>query len=257
MATLQIQARVCDRLQGMPDGYLLPAIPYLRLRMTMRAEDPAALPEYHKSELRSAALWAGGRSSGLCGAGDRAYGRGGLGAGRARFELVVSGRRPGSDFPICGANRFNISDSRVSLQRGKPGPFLGGFTGGFLTFFDAVPTPGQKDLLEIDVLNPHYPKFYRSSKRQVPSDDQDPIPVYFLAVKADTTFVFPFRLGSLREGELTETRDELTKQVSGWLETALSTLGAGAKTAAGYGYFQSFGTEPAPNSVELSNPDQK
>ncbi|MFL6235301.1 MAG: hypothetical protein ACJ76N_19355, partial [Thermoanaerobaculia bacterium] len=80
------------------------------------------------------------------------------------------------------------------------------------------------------------------SKRQVPADDQDPIPVYFLAVKADTTFVFPFRLGPPPEGELTQTRDPLTKQVSGWLETALKTLGAGAKTAAGYGYFQSFDT---------------
>lgn len=37
----------------MPD-YLLPVIPYLRLRVTMRAEDPAALPEYHGSMLRGA-----------------------------------------------------------------------------------------------------------------------------------------------------------------------------------------------------------
>ena len=38
----------------MPDGYLLPVIPYLRLRVTMRAEDPAALPDYHGSMLRGA-----------------------------------------------------------------------------------------------------------------------------------------------------------------------------------------------------------
>ncbi len=37
----------------MPD-YLLPVIPYLRLRVTMRAEDPAALPDYHGSMLRGA-----------------------------------------------------------------------------------------------------------------------------------------------------------------------------------------------------------
>lgn len=75
---------------------------------------------------------------------------------------------------------------------------------------------------------------------QVPSDDQDPVPVYFLAIKAETAFVFPFRLGPLPQGELNPTREQLTKQVTGWLETALKTLGAGAKTAAGYGYFQSF-----------------
>lgn len=38
----------------MPDAYRLPAVPYLRLRVTMRAEQPAALPEYHGSMLRGA-----------------------------------------------------------------------------------------------------------------------------------------------------------------------------------------------------------
>jgi CRISPR/Cas system CMR subunit Cmr6 (Cas7 group RAMP superfamily) len=56
----------------------------------------------------------------------------------------------------------------------------------------------------------------------VPSDDQDPVP-----------------------------RDPLTKQVSGWLESALKTLGAGAKTAAGYGYFQSFRTDSLQKGVQL------
>ena len=38
----------------MPDTYRLPAIPYLRLRVTMRAAEPAVLPEYHGSMLRGA-----------------------------------------------------------------------------------------------------------------------------------------------------------------------------------------------------------
>lgn len=38
----------------MTDGYLLPVIPYLRLSVTMRAEEAAALPEYHGSMLRGA-----------------------------------------------------------------------------------------------------------------------------------------------------------------------------------------------------------
>jgi len=68
---------------------------------------------------------------------------------------------------------------------------------------------------------------------QVPSDDQDPTPVYFLAVKAEAAFVFPFRLAPLPEGGLSQTREELTKQVSGWLESALKTLGAGAQNRRG------------------------
>jgi hypothetical protein len=38
----------------MPDAYRLPSIPYLRLRVAMRAEAEAALPEYHGSMLRGA-----------------------------------------------------------------------------------------------------------------------------------------------------------------------------------------------------------
>ena len=120
---------------------------------------------------------------------------------------------------------------------------LGGFTRGLLTFYDAVPKPGQKDLLALDVLNPHYPDFYRAKNRKVPSDDQDPIPVSFLTVRAEAAFVFPFRLHRLPEGELPQSSEELTRKVAGWLETALKTLGAGAKTASGYGYFQN--VEPA------------
>ena len=141
--------------------------------------------------------------------------------------------------------------------RRRVDPLLGGFTGGLLTFFDAVPKPGQPNLLETDVLNPHYPNFYRSKGRKVPSDDQDPVPVYFLAVKAEAAFVFPFRLGALPAGEPLETRDELIQQVSGWLKTALSTLGAGAKTAAGYGYFQSFDSDPLGEGVKSIPPEQK
>ena len=44
----------CDTLPGMPDAYRLPAIPYLRLRVTTRAVEPAVLPEYHGSMLRGA-----------------------------------------------------------------------------------------------------------------------------------------------------------------------------------------------------------
>jgi hypothetical protein len=38
----------------MPEAYVLPKIPYLRLRVTMRAVEPAVLPEYHGSMLRGA-----------------------------------------------------------------------------------------------------------------------------------------------------------------------------------------------------------
>lgn len=110
-------------------------------------------------------------------------------------------------------------------------------TGGLLTFYDAVPLPGQSELLQTDLLNPHYPKYYRDPSKYPPSDDQDPIPVYFLAVKPGAGFVFPYRLARLPE-KAPFTREEALGAVEKWLRAGLETWGAGAKTAAGYGYFQ-------------------
>ena len=177
---------------------------------------------------------------------------------RALFGSLIVERPDGGDDPGWTLPLELLRSLRQATQsrtdddplRQRIDRLLGGFTGGLLTFFDAVPKAGQQNLLEVDVLNPHYPKFYSSRDRQWPSDDQNPIPVYFLTVKADSAFVFPFRLGSLPDGETPESRDELTKQVSKWLASALTTLGAGGKTAAGYGYFQSFITDPVLNSVE-------
>lgn len=123
-------------------------------------------------------------------------------------------------------------------------------TGGMLAFYDAVPTVDSKDLLQLDVMTPHYPEYYKN-QGYPPSDDQDPNPLLFLAVRPGARFRFAFRLGPLprpepRDDEEKERarvlagtpRDELAKDVKGWLTRGLEEYGAGAKTAAGYGYFQ-------------------
>jgi CRISPR type III-B/RAMP module RAMP protein Cmr6 len=126
-------------------------------------------------------------------------------------------------------------------------------TGGMVAFYDAVPAPDAADLLEPDILNPHYPRYYDSKGESAPpSDDQDPRPVYFLAVRGGVSFGFPVRLAAWPAGgrEARDeaekdrrstlhglTRDEAAALIRGWLERGLSTWGAGGKTAAGYGYF--------------------
>ncbi len=127
-----------------------------------------------------------------------------------------------------------------------------GTTGGVVTFFDAVPAPGEQDLLETDLLNPHYPEFYRKPADFQPSDDQNPVPVYFLAVRSRAVFEFPYRVTAWRDHEpwrdeperqraaaLGETTPaKVQAQVRKWLTDGLTLWGAGAKTAAGYGYFE-------------------
>jgi CRISPR type III-B/RAMP module RAMP protein Cmr6 len=127
---------------------------------------------------------------------------------------------------------------------------LGPHSGGLVTFYDAVPLPDQKDLLELDLLNPHYPEYYDSFGNHPPSDDQNPRPIYFLAVRSLARFLFPFRLHSWptrpprddAESARIQNLRGLTPasartRLTAWLRTGLSDHGAGAKTAAGYGYF--------------------
>lgn len=125
-------------------------------------------------------------------------------------------------------------------------------TGGMLRFYDAVPRDYQPQLLQPDIVNVHYQKYYESEGKTAPSDDLSPVPVTFLAVRSQANFIFPFRLEEQlldppRDDEEIE-RAELLKRfpaspslpdlVKDWFETALSEWGIGAKTAAGYGYFK-------------------
>ncbi|MEI6046605.1 MAG: type III-B CRISPR module RAMP protein Cmr6 [Chloroflexota bacterium] len=102
---------------------------------------------------------------------------------------------------------------------------------GSVVFFDAFPLALPR--LEVDILNPHFPDWYGSKPRAVPSDNQQPRPVNFLTVPAHTPFLFAVGPVSRLIGK----QSEDTKLALDLLCQALAELGAGAKTAAGYGQF--------------------
>ncbi len=89
--------------------------------------------------------------------------------------------------------------------------------------------PPSVGTLELDVLTSHHQKYYGGSK-SVATDDEDPVPVYFPAVAAG--HVFQFNLLPLRRCE-----SILLRKAEGWLRESLAVLGIGAKTNAGYGWF--------------------
>ncbi len=95
-------------------------------------------------------------------------------------------------------------------------------------FFDAFPLSAPK--IEVDVMTPHYPKWYDGT--QPPTDTQSPVPIPFLTVAGTP---FQFLVGS-REQEIVEAKIG-DKTISQWLKNALENHGIGAKTAVGYGYF--------------------
>lgn len=104
---------------------------------------------------------------------------------------------------------------------------------GGAVFLDAIPS--QKPALDLDIMNPHYPDYYRDAEGKVaPADWQSPIPVYFLTVAPSKEFRFAVGWRGPRE----EGWERLRDQAKGWLISGLTELGAGAKTSAGYGYFE-------------------
>lgn len=101
---------------------------------------------------------------------------------------------------------------------------------GRVAFFQAYPCAAgypDKDL-EVDVLTPHHTAYYAGdASMPVALDVENPIPVYFPSVKAGITFVFAIQSNDER----------LRKLAHAGLSVALGLFGTGAKTNAGYGWF--------------------
>ncbi|MCK5905607.1 MAG: type III-B CRISPR module RAMP protein Cmr6 [Gammaproteobacteria bacterium] len=110
---------------------------------------------------------------------------------------------------------------------------------GYLSFFDAFPIDSPK--LGLDIITPHMGKWYadggevRNAKTEsdkIPADWHDPVPVKFLVIK-DAKFLFsvaPRNKKCANELDIEEVQEAL--------QNALIWLGAGAKTAVGYGALQ-------------------
>ncbi|HLI12410.1 MAG TPA: type III-B CRISPR module RAMP protein Cmr6 [Alphaproteobacteria bacterium] len=100
---------------------------------------------------------------------------------------------------------------------------------GSVVFLDALPIGPVA--LDADVMTPHYAPWYQDGK--VPGDWHSPTPIPFLTVAPGQTFLF----GLLPRNRSNRQYQEDCKQAADLLKEALETLGAGAKTAVGYGQF--------------------
>lgn len=106
---------------------------------------------------------------------------------------------------------------------------------GCVAFLGAFPE--DKANIEVDVLTCHHAKYYSGSKPQA-TDDESPNVQAFPVVASGTTFCFP--LVPLRDCGEAEMQAAKT-----WLLEAIEVNGAGAKTAAGYGWFRDLTQERA------------
>jgi CRISPR type III-B/RAMP module RAMP protein Cmr6 len=118
---------------------------------------------------------------------------------------------------------------------------------GTIAFLPA--TPNRDPGLELDVVTPHHTAYYEGNNPGAP-DTEDPVPVYFPAVKpqaGNQHFTFPLiPLARAEEGDL-----QLAKT---FLSHGLELLGVGAKTHAGYGWFEMLTTAAIPvNQGDYAN----
>ncbi len=106
---------------------------------------------------------------------------------------------------------------------------------GSVVFLDAVPT--EPVALEADVMTPHYAPWYQADPKDIeknpPADWYDPTPIPFLTVAPGQVFLFAV----LPRISTDEARQDCAVAAN-WLKRALDILGAGAKTAVGYGQFE-------------------
>jgi len=98
---------------------------------------------------------------------------------------------------------------------------------GKVIFFDAYPVGEIK--LKIDIMNPHYPKYY--SEGQPPTDWQNPVPIKFLTVENTK---FAFYLASKTKDDPNKKLLNIAKEL---LLEAIKNYGIGARTLLGYGIF--------------------
>lgn len=128
-----------------------------------------------------------------------------------------------------------------------PWKALPSFTG---TIAFLAASPNRDPGLELDVLTPHHKEYYEG-KLRVATDTEDPVPVFFPAIKPQKEgdyFTFPLiPMRRAIESDLVYARR--------WLAAGLETFGVGAKTNAGYGWFDA--SEELNSTVLRSIEDQK
>ncbi len=121
--------------------------------------------------------------------------------------------------------------AEIEAVFGKTGSKDEDSAAGGVVFHDAWPVAWPR--LVVDIVNNHHPKYYQGNDDRDPPDDfEGPNPVSFLAVAAGAEFEFAI---GLRQRESADPR--LLALAHEWLDGALTLLGAGAKTNAGYGRF--------------------
>jgi CRISPR-associated protein Cmr6 len=108
---------------------------------------------------------------------------------------------------------------------------------GAICFTDGIYFGRNEPRYATDVMTPHYVQYYTGQGDAPPADDDNPNPVSFLTVDSGNLFAFGLLPRQSAFENLALPAEDILAVARDWLIKALSSLGAGSKTAAGYGFF--------------------
>ena len=138
---------------------------------------------------------------------------------------------PSLEMALCIAHVFgyptNHRDLDIVIVNGIGKEKAQAFSGA-VCFMAAVPFDDAR--ITVDIATTHHLNYYQG-KQPKAFDNEDPIPLPFPVVRAGSKFVF--RLLPLKNCD-----DTIMTDAKHWLELAMTVCGMGAKTAAGYGWFE-------------------
>jgi CRISPR-associated protein Cmr6 len=122
-----------------------------------------------------------------------------------------------------------------------------GHFAGAVGFLPAYPRELPASDLELDVVTCHHPDYYQGNLSAA-TDTEEPNPVKFIAVAAGVTFVFVTL--PLRDERDSFSRSGVRLHILArdWCRRGSDTFGIGAKTGAGYGWFEEARETQAPSS---------
>jgi len=160
--------------------------------------------------------------------------------GASDFHYAAEGEARAQIWNNAARVLLDIAPSpKRRIDEQKPWKSLPDF-GGMASFLPAYPMPGSKITVTPDVVNCHHPEYYRGN-RKTADDTENPVPNFFPAVEAGLSF--EFAVVPIQTTRLARIASRIPvfspiESALRWLETGLSTHGAGAKTNAGYGWFE-------------------
>lgn len=116
---------------------------------------------------------------------------------------------------------------------------------GSFVYFDAFPLNIKPENVVVDIMNPHFGKYY-NSKVEFPADYLNPVPIPFFALQ-DVNFLFRVGIHPSKNNIIEGNRDIEVKGkfenelpydvIKKWLSKSLKEQGIGAKSSVGYGFF--------------------